>query len=86
MGLGFSNTPTAGTATLIGFKKEAIDNKLIVIENIISGKDKRTTVMLRNIPLKYTIQNLIDELNINFGGKFDFVNMPTNSEVRPINI
>lgn len=81
--MGFSNTPTAGTASIMGFKKETLDNKLIIIENIISGKDKRTTVMLRNIPLKYTIQNLIDELNISFAGKFDFVNMPTNSDVSP---
>lgn len=81
--MGPSGTPT-GTqaATVIGFKKDTIDSKAIIIENIISGKDKRTTVMLRNIPLKYTIQNLIDELNISFAGKFDFINMPTNSEVR----
>lgn len=58
-----------------------MDLKVIVIENILSGKDKRTTIMLRNIPLKYTISNLVDELNSSFIGKFDFVNMPINLEV-----
>jgi hypothetical protein len=55
--------------------------KNIVVENIISGKDKRTTIMLRNIPLKYNITNLSDELNQSFAGKFDFINMPLNLEV-----
>lgn len=58
-----------------------VDNKTILMENIISGKDKRTTIMLRNIPLKYNLLNLVDELNINFAGKFDFVNMPINLDV-----
>ena len=38
--------------------------------------------MLRNIPLKYTINNLVEELNSMFLGKFDFVNMPINYDVR----
>lgn len=58
------------------------DQKSIIVENILSGKDKRTTIMLRNIPLKYTISNLVDELNSQFAGKFDFVNMPINLDVR----
>lgn len=56
------------------------ESKNIVIESILSGKDKRTTVMLRNIPLKYTLNNLVDELNILFNGKYDFINMPINQE------
>lgn len=61
--------------------KRSFESKTINVENIILCKDKRTTVMLRNIPLKYTISNLVDELNLQFIGKFDFVNMPTNNEV-----
>jgi hypothetical protein len=49
--------------------------------NIISGKDKRTTIMLRNIPNKYTLQNLVDEINLLFLGKYDFVNLPIDYEV-----
>lgn len=58
------------------------DSKSIIIENIISGKDKRTTIMLRNIPLKYNITNLTEEINTAFAGKFDFINMPINLDVR----
>lgn len=80
----FSGTPTNQAATIFSTKDKLIESKTIVAENIISGKDKRTTVMIRNIPLKYTIQNLVDELNSLFAGKFDFVNMPINLEVRII--
>jgi len=38
--------------------------------------------MIRNIPLKYNINNIADELNTTFAGKFDFINMPINMEVR----
>lgn len=51
------------------------------IENVIIGKDKRTTVMLRNIPNKYSLQNLVDEINSSFWGKFDYVNLPIDYSV-----
>jgi hypothetical protein len=60
--------------------KEEITSK-INMENIISGKDKRTTLMLRNIPNKYTLQNLVDEINSSFWGKYDFINLPIDYEV-----
>lgn len=68
---------TAPTNSINGIN----DLKNIVVENIISGKDKRTTIMLRNIPLKYNITNLSEELNQTFAGKFDFINMPLNLDV-----
>lgn len=74
---GFSFPQNCTTPT-----NSTVDAKSIIIENIISGKDKRTTIMLRNIPLKYNIGNLTDELNISFAGKFDFINMPINLDVR----
>lgn len=61
-----------------------VDNK-INLENIISNKDKRTTVMIRHIPNKYTLSNLVDELNsAGFLGKYDYVNLPVDHEVRNI--
>jgi hypothetical protein len=63
--------------------KEILDQK-INLENILIGKDKRTTVMIRNIPNKYTLQNIVDEIvnhNPSFGGKFDFINLPIDYEV-----
>ena len=57
-------------------------DKNISLENIIIGKDKRKTIMLRNVPLKYTMKNILDEINPLFAGKFDYINMPLNPEVR----
>ena len=49
---------------------------IINIENILRNRDKRTTLIIRNIPNKYTIALLIKELNINFENKFDIVYLP----------
>lgn len=61
-------------------KEEYLDFKVNLV-NIISGKDKRTTIMLRNIPNKYTLQNLVDEINSIFIGKYDYINLPIDFEV-----
>jgi hypothetical protein len=64
-------------------EKEIFDQR-IVLESIIIQKDKRTTLMLRNIPNKYTLQNLVDEIvnhNPSFAGKFDYINLPIDYEV-----
>lgn len=53
----------------------------INLENIISGKDKRTTIMLRNIPNKYTLCNLVEEINQVYLGKIDYINLPIDYEV-----
>ena len=65
-------------------KEESYDYK-INLENIIIGKDKRTTLMLRNIPNKYTLQNLVDEINPSFWGKYDYINLPIDYE-RKLNL
>jgi hypothetical protein len=62
-------------------KEEPVDHK-IILDNIIIGKDKRTTLMLRNIPNKYTLQNLVDEINSSFWGKYDYINLPVDYEVK----
>ncbi len=63
---------------------EPLDFK-INLENIIMGKDRRTTLMLRNIPNKYTLQNLVDEINCLFLGKYDYINLPIDYE-RKLNL
>jgi len=67
-------------------KKHNKDNKddtttpenqyVISFDKIISNKDKRTTLMIRNIPNKYTISALMDEINSCFEGKYDFLYLP----------
>ena len=60
-------------------------SKKIVIDDIITGKEKRTTLMLRNIPNKYTLSNLVEELNPSFWGKFDYINLPIDYD-RKLNL
>jgi len=66
-------------------KEEYVDFK-VNLENIITGKDRRTTIMLRNIPNKYTLQNLVDEINSLFLGRYDYINLPIDYEVNNKNI
>ena len=61
-------------------EEQPLDFK-INLEKIITGKDKRTTIMLRNIPNKYTLMNLVDEINNVFLGKIDYINLPIDYEV-----
>lgn len=47
------------------------------LEALRNGTDKRTTLMIRNIPNKYTQLQFINELfNSGFRGKFDFLYLP----------
>ena len=55
------------------------EKQLINLEDIINGKDTRTTLMIRNIPIKYTDEKLLEELE-EFKGKFDCVYMPYDFE------
>jgi hypothetical protein len=43
------------------------------------GRDKRTTVMIRNIPIKYSDEMLLKELD-EFKGKFDCIYLPYDYE------
>ena len=49
--------------------KENKDNSKysIKIENIINGKDKRTSVRIMNIPIKYTVEDLIKKIDSTMG-------------------
>ena len=39
-------------------------------------KDKRTTLMIKNIPNKYTITTFLDEINVEFKNKYDIFYLP----------
>ena len=60
-------------------------SKKIVIDDILIGKEKRTTLMLRNIPNKYSLINLVEEINSSFWGKYDYINLPIDYE-RKLNL
>lgn len=57
-------------------------NNKIKLVNIIIGSDKRTTLMLRNIPNKYTLNNIVDEIGSAFWGKYDCINLPIDYETK----
>ena len=84
------NTNNSNIKASISYKKNSkiihfpkTENKgekqIINIDNIINGKDNRTTLMIRNIPIKYTDEKLIEELE-SFKGKFDCLYMPYDFE------
>ena len=52
----------------------------IHLENILRQKDKRTTLMIRNIPNKYSIKLLVEELEINYKNKYDLIYLPIDIE------
>ncbi|KAJ3197710.1 hypothetical protein HDU67_003666, partial [Dinochytrium kinnereticum] len=41
--------------------------------NLVSGRDKRTTVMLKNVPNRYTQEMLIEFMNETHKGHYDFI-------------
>ena len=52
-------------------------NKFVLnLDTILSGEDCRTTIMIKNIPNKYTRQMLVDELNEAHERKYDFLYLP----------
>jgi hypothetical protein len=61
--------------------EECFDLK-INLENILMGKDKRTFLMIRNVPNRYSLSNIVDEINTNFMGKYDYINLPIDQETK----
>ena len=55
------------------------EKQILNLDDIVTGKDKRTTVMIRNIPIKYTDDILTEEIS-EFNGKYDCLYMPFDYE------
>lgn len=61
----------------IDFKQKIDDpSNRIVLLNIIKQRDPRTTIMIRNIPNKYTLKTILEEINSKFAGKYDLFYLP----------
>lgn len=74
------NSYKKNTPQIMKGKQETKNEKqLINLNDIAEGKDTRTTLMIRNIPIKYTEEMLIKELE-KFEKKFDCLYMPYDSE------
>ena len=59
-------------------KKEEELNLDLNINNIISMKDKRSTLMIKNIPNKFNQEYILNIINQNFKGTFDIFVLPTD--------
>ena len=64
---------------LFSSNSEPKEKQIIKLEDIARGIEKRTTVMIRNVPIKYTVEVLEKELEY-FNGKFDCLYMPFDYE------
>ena len=72
----FMPMPTISDRGVPGLYNLDSPKNIINLDNILKSRDKRTTLIIRNIPNKYTISLLLDELNQNFENKFDIVYLP----------
>ena len=64
---------------LFSSNSEPKEKQIINLDDIALGIEKRTTVMIRNVPIKYTVEVLEKELDY-FNGKFDCLYMPFDYE------
>ena len=55
------------------------EKQFLNLDDIANGKDLRTTIMIRNIPIKYTDEKLNEEFK-EFHGKYDCLYMPYDYE------
>jgi len=46
------------------------------LDRVLSGEEKRTTLMIKNIPNKYDQDSLLEAINVNFVGLYDFFYLP----------
>mmetsp|Transcript_7657 Transcript_7657/g.8830 ORF Transcript_7657/g.8830 Transcript_7657/m.8830 type:complete len:187 (-) Transcript_7657:698-1258(-) len=49
---------------------------MVDLDRILRGEDHRTTIMIRHIPNKYTEEMLLERINRNHEGRFDFFYLP----------
>ena len=72
-------TSTNNNNNNINFTTKKSEKLFLNLDDIASGKDLRTTIMIRNIPIKYT-DNILNETFKEFHGKYDCLYMPYDHE------
>eukprot|EP00826_Nyctotherus_ovalis_P026088 TRINITY_DN2035_c0_g1_i5.p2 TRINITY_DN2035_c0_g1~~TRINITY_DN2035_c0_g1_i5.p2 ORF type:complete len:147 (-),score=25.78 TRINITY_DN2035_c0_g1_i5:273-713(-) len=59
-----------------GTGEDSKENFRIYLRDVLTGVDLRTTVMIKNIPNKYTQKMLLDKINSNHSMEYDFLYLP----------
>lgn len=66
------NAPTFPSISSSDDKKKF----LLDLDKVRQGIDKRTTLMVKNIPNKYTQKMILETIDVHFKGKYDFFYLP----------
>jgi len=74
---GFSNKNRDSMSNNNSYK----GNFIIDLELIKEGIEKRTTIMIRNIPNRYNQETLLRVIDVNFKGMYDFIYLPMDFKV-----
>ena len=67
------------------FASSSTDDKLkneIDIFKILNNDEKRTTIMVRNIPNKFKQMFLLDMINLNHRNRYDYFYLPMDLKVK----
>eukprot|EP00292_Cryptomonas_paramecium_P023733 CAMPEP_0113669326 /NCGR_PEP_ID=MMETSP0038_2-20120614/4509_1 /TAXON_ID=2898 /ORGANISM="Cryptomonas paramecium" /LENGTH=144 /DNA_ID=CAMNT_0000585199 /DNA_START=350 /DNA_END=780 /DNA_ORIENTATION=+ /assembly_acc=CAM_ASM_000170 len=59
-----------------GYPESSSKENAIDFERIENGDDNRTTIMIKNVPNKYSQRALLDVIDVNHAGKYDFFYLP----------
>ncbi|KAL6877553.1 hypothetical protein ACP4OV_012768 [Aristida adscensionis] len=81
--LGFEGLLEPGRNTVVGNHGVQEDNRIhyqLDLEKIVAGKDPRTTLMIKNIPNKYTSEMLLEVIDETHKGAYDFFYLPIDSK------
>ena len=73
-----NNSLTSSKINVVFDNKEQSFEPNVDIENILSLKDTRTTVMIKNIPNKFSRDLLLSTIDQNFKGTYDLFILPTD--------
>jgi hypothetical protein len=72
----YAASTASSTTSSVGRNDQGTGEYSLSIEKVAAGDDTRTTLMVRNIPNKYTQQMLLAEINMHHHGQYDFFYLP----------